>query len=53
MEELKNLNADIVIVLKIETVEGFRNLPGILLRTMEKYPVGVMIALGDLAIETG
>ena len=53
LEELKKLNAEIGIVLKIETAEGFRNLPSILLKAMENYPVGVMIARGDLAIETG
>lgn len=53
LEELKKLNANLSIVLKIETAEGFRNLPSILLKAMENYPVGVMIARGDLAIETG
>ncbi|MGB3345137.1 MAG: pyruvate kinase [Aequorivita sp.] len=53
LEELKKLNANLGIVLKIETSEGFRNLPSILLKAMENYPVGVMIARGDLAIETG
>ena len=28
-------------------------MPSILLKAMQKYPVGVMIARGDLAIETG
>jgi len=41
------------IVLKIETRNGFRNLPSILLKAMQRYPIGVMIARGDLAIETG
>lgn len=53
LEELKKLNANLGIVLKIETSDGFRNLPSILLKAMENYPVGVMIARGDLAIETG
>lgn len=53
LEELNTLNANLGIVLKIETMEGFRNLPSILLKAMENYPVGVMIARGDLAIETG
>lgn len=52
-KELKKLNAELGIVLKIETQEAFRNLPGILLKAMEKYPIGVMIARGDLAIEIG
>lgn len=41
------------IILKIETQKGFANLPAILLSAMQSYPVGVMIARGDLAIETG
>jgi pyruvate kinase len=41
------------IILKIETQKGFANLPSILLTAMRCYPVGVMIARGDLAIETG
>ncbi|MBJ7882812.1 pyruvate kinase [Gelidibacter salicanalis] len=53
LEELTKLNANLGVVLKIETMEGFRNLPGILLKAMENYPIGVMIARGDLAIETG
>ncbi|NLP58614.1 pyruvate kinase [Lutibacter sp. B1] len=53
LNELKKLNAAIGIILKIETQEAFRNLPSILLKAMENYPIGVMIARGDLAIETG
>lgn len=41
------------IILKIETKQGFRNLPEILLNAMQSYPVGVMIARGDLAVEVG
>ena len=41
------------LIVKIETDRGFKNLPEILLRAMQTYPVGVMIARGDLAIETG
>jgi pyruvate kinase len=41
------------IVLKIETREGFENLPGLLLAAMRSRAVGVMIARGDLAIECG
>ncbi len=51
--ELKALKAKIGIILKIETQEAYRNLPGIILKAMENYPLGVMIARGDLAIETG
>jgi pyruvate kinase len=41
------------IVLKIETIEAYKNLPSIILKAMENYPIGVMIARGDLAIEVG
>jgi pyruvate kinase len=52
--ELKNLNApNLGIIYKIETQSGFKNLPGILLTAMQTYPLGVMIARGDLAIEGG
>ena len=50
---LKELDASPGIILKIETQQGFANLPAILLASMRNYPVGVMIARGDLAIETG
>ncbi|MBZ0327985.1 MAG: hypothetical protein K8F54_10305 [Altibacter sp.] len=53
LNELKSLNANIGIILKIETQEAYKNLPGIILKAMENYPIGVMIARGDLAIETG
>ncbi|SDW42807.1 pyruvate kinase [Lutibacter oricola] len=53
LTEFKRLNANLGIILKIETKESFKNLPSILLKAMENYPVGVMIARGDLAIETG
>jgi pyruvate kinase len=50
---LQKLQAKPGIILKIETQQGFANLPAILLTAMRNYPVGVMIARGDLAIETG
>jgi pyruvate kinase len=53
LNEMKKINANNGIILKIETAEGYRNLPSILLKAMENYPIGVMIARGDLAIETG
>ncbi|MBT8254666.1 MAG: hypothetical protein HKN00_10945 [Flavobacteriaceae bacterium] len=53
LQALKELQADIGIILKIETLEAYKNLPSILLTAMQNYPVGVMIARGDLAIETG
>jgi pyruvate kinase len=41
------------VVLKIETPAAFARLPAILLVAMTRYPVGVMIARGDLAVEAG
>jgi pyruvate kinase len=53
--ELQKLNTPkgFGIILKIETQSGFNNLAKILLEAMKTYPVGVMIARGDLAIECG
>ncbi|MHA6246965.1 pyruvate kinase [Pontibacter sp. CAU 1760] len=52
--ELKKLKARrLSIMLKIETKEGFRNLPRLLLATMRSHPAGIMIARGDLAVECG
>jgi pyruvate kinase len=41
------------IILKIETRDGFDQLPELLLAAMRSRAVGVMIARGDLAIECG
>lgn len=41
------------IVLKIETAEGFRRLPELLLAGMAWERLGVMVARGDLAVECG
>jgi pyruvate kinase len=41
------------IVLKIETLSGFRHLPDMLLEAMSSPACGVMIARGDLAVESG
>lgn len=46
-------NCQLGIVPKIETERGFRALPQILLATMRRYPAGIMIARGDLAVECG
>ncbi|HEX2783575.1 MAG TPA: pyruvate kinase [Ilumatobacteraceae bacterium] len=52
--ELTRLDAGGVgIVLKIENVAAFANLPELLLTAMRSRHVGVMIARGDLAIEVG
>lgn len=53
-EELRKLKSEHVgIMLKIETKEGFRNLPHLLLTVMRTSPAGIMIARGDLAVECG
>ncbi len=41
------------LILKIETREGFDQLPRLLLAAMRTRAVGVMIARGDLAVECG
>jgi pyruvate kinase len=41
------------IILKIETREGFDQLPRLLLAAMRSRAVGIMIARGDLAVECG
>ncbi|MCT4629895.1 pyruvate kinase [Winogradskyella sp.] len=55
LTELKRLNVinKLNIILKIETRAAFYNLPAILLSAMKVKHIGVMIARGDLAIETG
>ena len=53
LNEFKKLDASLGIILKVETKKAFKNLPSIILKAMENYPIGVMIARGDLAIETG
>ena len=45
--------SDIGIVLKIETIRGFENLPELMLAAMSGGCAGVMIARGDLAVECG
>jgi pyruvate kinase len=44
---------DLGLLLKIETQQGFENLPAILLMAMRHPKLGVMIARGDLAVEVG
>jgi pyruvate kinase len=52
--QLHRLNAtQLGIVLKVETRAGFENLPEILFTLMHSPNVGVMIARGDLAVESG
>ncbi len=51
MQALDDTNVGLVI--KIETRKGFNNLPRLLLTAMRRYPIAVMIARGDLAVECG
>ena len=44
---------DLGLIIKIETKKGYKNLPRLLLTAMRSYPIAVMIARGDLAIEAG
>ncbi len=44
---------DLGIVLKIETRQGFQNLPELILEVMRAESAGIMIARGDLAVECG
>ena len=55
LTELQNEMRDkkLPIILKIETPEGFKNLPGLLFKAMEEECFGVMLARGDLAVELG
>lgn len=55
IKELDKLKArdKLGVILKIETQSGFNNLTDILLEAMRIYPIGVMIARGDLAVEVG
>jgi len=54
IHELSLLGASrIPIVAKIETKAAVANLPEILLGTMDRHPLCVMIARGDLAVELG
>lgn len=41
------------LILKIETEQAVRHLPGFIVATAGRVPVGVMIARGDLAVEVG
>jgi pyruvate kinase len=54
LAELRRLDArHLGVVAKIETVEAFRALPRILLALLAADRAGVMIARGDLAVESG
>ncbi len=51
--EILETKEELGIILKIETRNGYDNLTDILLEGMKNYPLGVMVARGDLAVETG
>ena len=54
LTQLQQLGGEHVgVVLKIETLKGFENLPGLMLAAMAAPSAGVMIARGDLAVECG
>jgi pyruvate kinase len=54
LAQLRALGGDTVgVVLKIETLRGFENLPELMLAAMAAPSAGVMIARGDLAVECG
>ena len=54
LSQLQQLGGEHVgVVLKIETLKGFENLPGLMLAAMAAPSAGVMIARGDLAVECG
>ncbi len=54
LEELDRLGADdLGLVIKVETKKAFVNLPRLILTAMRRYPIAVMIARGDLAVECG
>lgn len=53
-EELKKYaSSQLGLIIKIETEQGFNNLPKLFLTAMRSYPAAVMIARGDLAVECG
>lgn len=53
-DELRRLDAlHLGTVFKIETRQGFENLPAVLLAGLRQPPMGIMVARGDLAVEVG
>ena len=54
LEALDELSADqLGLVIKVETKKGFKTLPKVMLAAMRRYPIAIMIARGDLAVECG
>ncbi|MCG8370416.1 MAG: pyruvate kinase [Proteobacteria bacterium] len=53
-DEFDRLGADrLGLVVKVETKMGFKRLARVMLAAMRRYPIAVMIARGDLAVECG
>ena len=54
LAELDSMPADnLGLIVKVETRKAFKSLPKVILAAMRRYPVAVMIARGDLAVECG
>ena len=54
LQELDALSADgLGLIIKVETKKGFKSLPKVMLAAMRRYPIALMIARGDLAVECG
>ncbi|MEQ9308623.1 MAG: pyruvate kinase [Balneolaceae bacterium] len=55
LSEMKKLDSkeSLGVLLKVETQTAYNNITNILLEGMKNYPLGVMVARGDLAIECG
>jgi len=54
MQELTKRNkSELPIIAKIETNRAVKNLPDIILGTIDRHQLGIMIARGDLAVELG
>lgn len=52
-KRVSNHHPSPALVIKIETRQAVRNLPGLIVQAAGKLPTAVMIARGDLAIELG
>lgn len=53
LQEAIGKNKKLSVIIKIETPEAVKNLPGLLFCGMREENIGVMIARGDLAVEIG
>ncbi|MDO5029982.1 MAG: pyruvate kinase [Corynebacterium sp.] len=52
-EDLARRARELGVVLKIETIPAFENLPNIIITSLLRAKTGLMIARGDLAVELG